>query len=282
MTDPTNPTHECLNCHTHYSGHYCPQCGQSAATRRFTVKSVLSSTMDVWGMGTRSLPRTVWHLLTRPGQMIGDYLDGRRMPYFPPVKMLFVLCVFFALALHVSDWLHSTSTTTPHVQIVDTALLEESGKEYVFNFGGGEMSFSEVGEAIASVLQWFRQQKAISLIVLHLIFTLYTWRTFRHAPLRPGTTLAENFFIQVLVSSQLMVLSSVYVLFFSHGNSEMFYPLPGYLLLLLIVWDFKRLFGYTWLTTLWRTLLVFLFSFLTTLLLTITFFVVLALFAEVK
>lgn len=48
------------------------------------------------------------------------------------------------------------------------------------------------------------------------------------------------------------------------------------------MWDFKRLFGYTWLTTLWRTLLVFLFSFLTLLLLTIAFFVVLALFAEVK
>ena len=87
----------CLNCHTEYIGNYCPTCGQPASTKRFTVKNALMSTLEVWGMGNRSLPRTLFHLFTRPGQMIGEYLDGKRIPFFPPVKMLFVLCVFITV-----------------------------------------------------------------------------------------------------------------------------------------------------------------------------------------
>lgn len=93
----------CPNCHTEFVGNFCPSCGQSAKTQRFTVKNVLMSTLEVWGMGNRSLPRTLFHLFTRPGYMIGEYLDGKRMPFFPPVKMLFVLCIFFALATTLVD-----------------------------------------------------------------------------------------------------------------------------------------------------------------------------------
>ena len=93
----------CPNCQTEYIGNFCPSCGQSAKMQRFTVKNALMSTLEVWGMGNRSLPRTLLHLFTRPGYMIGDYLDGKRMPFFPPVKMLFVLCIFFALVTTIRD-----------------------------------------------------------------------------------------------------------------------------------------------------------------------------------
>ena len=275
-------THECLNCHNKYEGNYCPQCGQSAATQRFTVKSALSQTLDVWGMGNRSLPRSVWHLVTRPGQMIGDYLDGKRMPDFGPVKMLFVLCIFFALMLRLSDWIHQVPDSANSVTVIDKTLLNEVDKEYVFNFGMGEMSFTEVSSAISSVLQWFKQQKAISLIIIHLFFTFFTWRVFRRAPLHPQSTLAENFFIQVLISSQMVALSSLFILLFGHAQDDMFYPLPGYLLMVLFVWDFKYLFGYSWPQTIKRTLLVQILSFLCIVLTIVTFFMVLALFAEEK
>ena len=220
-------THECLNCHNKYEGNYCPHCGQSAATQRFTVKSALSQTLDVWGMGNRSLPRTVWHLVTRPGQMIGDYLDGKRMPYFPPVKMLFVLCIFFALMLRLSDWIHQVPALPDSTTVIDKSLLDEADKEYVFNFGLGNMSFSEVSTTITSSLQWFKQQKAISLIVAHIFFTFFTWLVFRRAPLRPQSTLAENFFVQVLICSQMVALSSLFILLFGHAQDDMFIPSPA-------------------------------------------------------
>lgn len=89
----------CKNCGTTFAGGYCPVCGQQADTPRITARSMLLRTLDVWGLGNRSMPRTMLHLILRPGYMISDYIKGRRQPYFPPIKMLFVLGAFYLLSM---------------------------------------------------------------------------------------------------------------------------------------------------------------------------------------
>ena len=90
---------ECKNCGRVYRGAYCPECGQAADTPRITFRSMILRTLDVWGFGNRSMPRTLVHLLLRPGYMITDYIEGRRQPYFPPIKMLFVLGAVYLLLM---------------------------------------------------------------------------------------------------------------------------------------------------------------------------------------
>lgn len=92
--------HVCLNCGKEYQGNFCPRCGQSGKTERFTMKSVFTNTLEVWGFGNRGFVRNLIELLYRPGYMIRDYLQCRRQAYFQPVKMLFILCVLYALVLH--------------------------------------------------------------------------------------------------------------------------------------------------------------------------------------
>ncbi|MGN0214026.1 MAG: DUF3667 domain-containing protein [Muribaculaceae bacterium] len=89
----------CKNCGTTFAAGYCPVCGQQADTPRITARSMLLRTLDVWGLGNRSMPRTMLHLILRPGYMISDYIKGRRQPYFPPIKMLFVLGAFYLLSM---------------------------------------------------------------------------------------------------------------------------------------------------------------------------------------
>ena len=89
----------CMNCGNEFEGGYCPVCGQAADTPRITARSMLLRTLDVWGLGNRSMPRTMLHLILRPGYMIADYIKGRRQPYFPPMKMLFVLGAFYLLSM---------------------------------------------------------------------------------------------------------------------------------------------------------------------------------------
>ncbi|MDY2974910.1 MAG: hypothetical protein SOR67_04085, partial [Alloprevotella sp.] len=48
---PSAPHRRCLNCGTEFEGNFCPLCGQSAEVKRFTVKNVLTATLEVWGMG---------------------------------------------------------------------------------------------------------------------------------------------------------------------------------------------------------------------------------------
>ena len=252
----------CLNCHTEFIGNYCPSCGQPASTQRFTVKKALMATLEVWGMGNRSLPRTVWNLLYRPGQMIGEYLDGKRMPFFPPVKMLFVLCIFFA----VESSLLGEKTISEQItsSLNDEALkkdFKENGKNTVVNFNGKNISTEEIVTTIKDIVVWMDQHKAVELICLHSFLMLFAWIVFRKSPTRPKSTLAEHFFTQVFMSGQMMALSIIYLPIFSNGKEDYaFYPLPWWLLFILFVWDYKYIFGYKWRATIRKVIVVHILS----------------------
>lgn len=249
---------ECLNCHTEFIGNYCPSCGQPASTQRFTVKKALMATLEVWGMGNRSLPRTVLHLIYRPGQMIGEYLDGKRMPFFPPVKMLFVLCIFFA----VESSLLGEKTISEQItsSMNDEALkknLKENTNNTVVNFNGKKISTEEMMMTVKNIVVWMDQHKAVELICLHSFFMLFAWGVFRKSPTRPKSTFAEHFFTQVFMSGQMMALSIIYLPLFSSGKEDYaFYPLPWWLLFALFVWDYKYIFGYKWKTTIRKVIVI--------------------------
>ena len=249
---------ECLNCHTEFIGNYCPSCGQPASTQRFTVKKALMATLEVWGMGNRSLPRTVWNLIYRPGQMIGEYLDGKRMPFFPPVKMLFVLCIFFA----VESSLLGEKTISEQItsSMNDEALkknLTENTNNTVVTFNGKKISTEEMMMTVKNIVVWMDQHKAVELICLHSFFMLFAWMVFRKSPTRPKSTMAEHFFTQVFMSGQMMALSIIYLPIFSNGKEDYaFYPLPWWLLFALFVWDYKYIFGYKWRTTIRKVIVI--------------------------
>lgn len=251
----------CLNCNNEFEGDYCPHCGQSAATRRFTIKNALTSTLEVWGMGNRSMPRTLWHLMTRPGNMIGDYLDGKRIPFFPPVKMLFVLCLFYAL---LSPVIERRETQGNEDAKIETALADNklpSGinaqdKEEMERLKLEKIAVDVVGFVKIS-LDWLHSHKAVQLMCLHSFFMLFSYRIFRKSPVRPDTNLAENFYAQVYISCQLIALSIPYGLIFApKGSMTDFYPLPSEVMLVLLAWDFKQLFGFGWKATILKTILL--------------------------
>ena len=94
--------HKCLNCAFEYKGNYCPRCGQSASTSRLTPKKIVGSTLGVWDYNDRSVLSTIIQLFLRPGHFIRDYLKGHRAPYYAPIKLLFFLCVLYAVEVHVN------------------------------------------------------------------------------------------------------------------------------------------------------------------------------------
>lgn len=87
----SSESHTCATCGTQYEGNYCPRCGQSARVGRYSFKKAILLFLDVWGLGNRSMFRSLRDLLLRPGYMIRDYLNGMQMAYFPPFKMFFLL-----------------------------------------------------------------------------------------------------------------------------------------------------------------------------------------------
>jgi hypothetical protein len=67
---------------------------------RFSFKKAALLFMDVWGVGNRSMFRSLRDLMLRPGFMIRDYLRGMQSAYFPPFKMFFLLAAFSLVVEH--------------------------------------------------------------------------------------------------------------------------------------------------------------------------------------
>ena len=250
--------HECLNCGTAFTGNFCPRCGQSAAVARFTFRHALSKTLEVWGLGNRSLPRTLWHLIYRPGYMIGDYLEGRQAPYFPPIKMLFLVTAAFVVTQHVvapdaMERIYDDATTRITEQKIEVSEGEEA-YPLKKDFLEGMNNFID---AFDKVTDFFRQNQAIELILGHALFALVTVRVFRRSPSRPKMNLTECFFAQILIASQLMMVSLV-CLVATQGSMwlDNMYCMPTWLLMLVLLYDYKQLYGFGMLRTAWYTLKV--------------------------
>ena len=226
--------HSCVNCGHEYKGNYCPACGQKATAGRITWDTVRSGVMDVWGLGSRSLIRSLWNLIVRPGRFINDYINGKWQVSFPPVKMLVIVAVslyFLGRLLYPQFWFD---------------LFDESGE-------GPANVFEEALFWVVSHPEW-----ALLFLLSNLIIP--TWFVFRQAPRNTRHTLPQGFFIMVFMSVQfylwLFVFSFVFKMF--NIGADLGLTISFVLVLpLLVVIDYKVLFGYGWWGTLWRVATVF-------------------------
>lgn len=122
-------THECAACGTEYQGNYCPRCGQSARIGRFSFKKAMQHFLDVWGMGNRSMFRSLRDLVLRPGYMIRDYLSGMQSAYFPPFKMFFVFVAISLLVEHGASFNVEEKrelTNEPQIEVVQQKQQEKN------------------------------------------------------------------------------------------------------------------------------------------------------------
>ena len=229
--------HCCCNCGQEYAGAYCPRCGQKARAGRITWATVRNGLMDLFGLGGRSLPYSVWQLLWRPGYIISDYINGKWQVSFPPVKMLvFVaLIVFFIGRFLLPEYWGEITVDQP-------ATVESTGVSYF----------------IDTVTNWMLTHPEWGALLLFSILILPTWFVFRHAPRNPLHTLPQGFFIQVFMTIQFFVWN--FVLSIELGwtgmNAQQVWVVSACFLPFIGLLDYKQLFGYGWRGTLWRLVMI--------------------------
>lgn len=93
---PTNSF--CPNCRYPDPGEFCPQCGQSQAQRRVTLREMTTDFLDEQFGVNRRLPRTLKSLLFKPGFLTNEFFNGRIRQYTGPLRLyLLSSLAFFAL-----------------------------------------------------------------------------------------------------------------------------------------------------------------------------------------
>ena len=217
--------HRCANCNHTFVGNYCPVCGQGANEGRVDWLSLRRIVMMVWGLDSRSMLYSLWQLIWRPGYMVGEYISGRRQVSFPPVKMLFIMALFYAIVMQLTGLNQEVVVEQTH------------GQETVLD----------------ALLVWLRDHPAWSMLSLTMSMVLPTWALFRFSPLHLRHTIPEGITVQLFMSTLLLL-----ILFVNKLAS-------GWVSFLGFVYYYvcyRQLFGYRFWGTLWRTLTCFFTSFL--------------------
>ena len=224
----TNEKHVCQNCGLEFVGDFCPRCSQSAKVgKKIGWNTIGLSFMEAFNFNARSLPRSLWYLICRPGYLIGDYISGRRQLSYPPMKLLLIVAIGIVFMNTLSEWMG----------------WEEVTEEVSANDG-----------MLESISKWVDANPGWVMLAICSLFILPTWLFFRYAPRRPRHTLPEGFIIQLFMTS-LMLL----IIILSYLSNWFIWLAPIYYIV-----AYRQLFGYGLWGTTWRifTILFEIFLFL--------------------
>ena len=228
--------HTCQHCGTQFQGNYCPQCGKVAEWKRFTFKRLCLNFLDIWGLGNRPMIRTIRDLFWRPGYMIRDYLNGHYLSYFPPFKMLAVLTIFiiflawcFNIQKPISD------------NLILSSELDASGKQI--------MTF------ITDAFNFLKEHLLYSILLLNVLLVFYTWLIFKK---KSDLNLVETFFSQIYINCQFHIITIVMMLLTQSMPSLSIYPymVPDLLAYIVLIYDYKQLYGMKTWPIMWRIVVI--------------------------
>ena len=89
---------QCKNCGNNFEGKFCPSCGQKVINERNTVKhffKLLFASFDI----DRGIIYTARVLFTYPDIVVHDYLNGKTVKYYNPLKYLIVVAGIYAILM---------------------------------------------------------------------------------------------------------------------------------------------------------------------------------------
>ena len=168
--------------------------------------------MNVLNMDSRSLPITLWQLLWRPGYLISEFINGRRRVCQPPLNTLFAVAVIYVIIINIFGSGSDTNVTIQGAPVM----------EYVSG--------------------WLKAHPAWGMMSVTMIMILPTWILFHFAPINTRHSLPESAFIQIFMSSLMLIC-----ILLNHLSAWLGLLIPLYYYI-----TYRQLFGYNFWGTLWR------------------------------
>jgi hypothetical protein len=112
----------CLNCDSAIpaTAKFCPHCSQRTDTARLSFADMTRDLLHAFVNVERGPLVFAWALLTRPGGIAREYVEGRRRRYYGPFATLAVLVGLTALALDLSGF----QVLSQEVSTAPAALLQ--------------------------------------------------------------------------------------------------------------------------------------------------------------
>lgn len=188
----------CKNCGATLTGNFCQDCGQKAAIHKITLKHLLHEFFHVLTHADKGFLFLTKQLITRPGYVAQEYLDGKRKKYFNPLTFFVVASTIWAIAVLNSGYFEAMGADSPRASYKIPAEVARY--------------FSESMKIIISY------GKIINLIISVPVLSLLSWLFFR----KNKNTFAENLVLQCLTMGQahltLVIIFIPAFLLFGHAK----------------------------------------------------------------
>lgn len=110
----TNNKHKCKNCDTNLNGHYCSNCGQKADEERFKLSNITELFIHGFYHVHGGLFFTIKELFIKPGEMLHDYIAGKRVAYVNPFTFLVLISI-------IGGFVFKWSLITEHINDISMA-----------------------------------------------------------------------------------------------------------------------------------------------------------------
>lgn len=96
---------DCLNCGYPFFGNevYCPECGQKNNSNKITVNSFINEVFKGFTSWDAKFWKTLFPLLTKPGKVSKDYIEGKRARYTNPFRFYITTSILFFLLLGLGN-----------------------------------------------------------------------------------------------------------------------------------------------------------------------------------
>lgn len=181
--------HSCLNCDASYEGRFCPDCGQKSNTHRITLQAILHDIPHSVFHIDKGLFYTFWQMLYKPGKVVKNYVDGKRVKYFAPIAYVFLLSA-------VSSFV---TRSTEHYANVAISLPK--------------------GILFPEIAQFFRHYPALMFCTLAPFISIWSWLFNR----RSGYNYWENLILNIYLIAQFNIFYMLFNLavllhFYNSGN----------------------------------------------------------------
>ena len=249
-------TTTCLNCGIEFEGNFCPECGQSADTGRFTMRFIFENLLAAFLSRDGGMWFTLRNLFTRPGAMIVEILKGKRRRYFSPFPML-----IFALTVYILVF--SFTGSRGDFKEIERDLLEvEKSDSIELNLDPGEESVITsssanhikrlVGEGFKFYNTYYTAVFMLTLPIFLFVTRVWYGKSNRKRYYRAEYLIAITYSM-VMVVLYRCLSSLVYLI--SHDVSD---DMGGFIPIAIIVAFtacFRKMLGFSIVKTVWRSLL---------------------------
>ena len=145
----------CKNCSIELHGKFCHECGEKVIEENdFSLVKIIGEFFQALTFLDNKVFRTVWNLISKPGLLSSEYLEGRRIKYLRPIGLFFLVNIVYFLAGSLNDFTPDLSHQyyyTPYKNVAQK-IINEKVEEQKTNYEDFQSRFNVKSENYAKSL----------------------------------------------------------------------------------------------------------------------------------